>query len=145
MKAAGLPGTGGGFRRSKFSGRRGTGPVLEVFVVADGHAWRSFDGFGGNEFCGVTIEFVDAVDEGGAMYGFGGVGEWGGSGPLLEEIIDVGAGDGSGLARRRRVDSERKHSLESAELDGAFDFGGHSVTAFGAVGYCFRDGFEDAA
>ena len=71
---------------------------LHFLVVANGHAGWGFDGFGGDEFGGVALEVVDAVDEGGAVDGFGGVGEWGGGGPLLEDVVDVGAGDGACLA-----------------------------------------------
>jgi|GEM_PF-5891758 len=48
--------------------------ALHGFGVADGHAGWGFDGFGGDEFFGVAVEVVDAVDEGGAVDGFGGVG-----------------------------------------------------------------------
>ena len=48
--------------------------LLEVLVVADGHAGRGFDGFGGHEFRGITVELVDAVDESGAVNCLGGVG-----------------------------------------------------------------------
>src|ERR1700749_3634038 len=113
--------------------------MLEVFVVADGHAWWSFDGFGGNEFCGVALKFVDAVDESGAMNGFGGVGEWSGGGPLLEEIIDVGAGDGAGLTGRDGVDGECQRRFERAKLDCAFNFGGHGVAPLRTFGNDFGD------
>jgi len=48
--------------------------LLKYLGVADGHAGWGFDGFGGNEFFGVAVEVVDAVDERGAVNGFGGVG-----------------------------------------------------------------------
>lgn len=117
---------------------------LEVFIVTDGHAGRGFDGFGRDEFCRVSLELVDAVDEGGAVNGFGGIGEWGGGGPLLEEVVDVGAGDGAGLTGGGWVDSERKCGFKGAKLDGTLDLRGHGVTVFGALGGGFRDGFEDA-
>ncbi len=73
---------------------------LEDFVVADRHAWWGFEGFDGDEFCRIALEFVDAFDERGAMDCFGGVGgRWGGC-ELLEQVGDVRAGDGAGLAAR---------------------------------------------
>ncbi len=118
---------------------------LEVFFVADGHAGRGFDGFGGDEFCGVALEFVDAVDERGAVDGFGCVSGWRGGGEFFEDVVDVGAGDGAGLAGGCGIDGESEHGFECAEFDGAFDLGGHGVAAFGALGDCLGDGFEDAA
>src|ERR1700733_1413077 len=98
--------------------------ALEVVGVADGHAGWGFDGFGGDELGGVAVEVVDAVYEGGAVDGFGGVSEWGGGGPLLEEIVDVRAGYGAGLGGGLGVDGERQHCFECAEFYGAFYFGG---------------------
>lgn len=79
---------------------------LEDFVVSDRHAWWSFDGFSWNEFRGIALEFVDALDEGGAVDGFGCVGGRRGSGELLEKVVDVGASDGAGLAGGCRVHGE---------------------------------------
>jgi hypothetical protein len=115
---------------------------LEVVGVADGHAGWSFDGLGGDELFGVAVEVVDAVDEGGAVDGFGGV-------PLLEEIVEVRAGDGSGLGGGLWVDGEGEHGFEGTELYGAPDLGGHGVAGvcliFGGHRSGFGDGFEDAA
>jgi len=71
---------------------------LEVLVVADGHAGWGFDWLGGDEFCRVAFEVVDAVDEGGAVDGLGGVGGRGSRREFLENVVDVGAGDGAGLS-----------------------------------------------
>src|ERR1700733_1333121 len=117
---------------------------LVVFAVADGHAGWGFDGFGGNEFCGVALELVDAVDERGAVDGFGGVGGWWSGCEFFENVVDVRAGDGAGLTGGCGVDCECEHRFEGAELDGALDLGGHGVAAFGTLGDCFGDGFENA-
>src|ERR1700748_3281229 len=62
---------------------------LEAVGVADGHAGRGIDWFGWYELGRVAVEVVDAIDEGGAMDGFGCVCERGSGGPLLEEIVEV--------------------------------------------------------
>ena len=90
MKVAGFPGMAGGFllderlpihcaRTQRMGNLR-----LEDFVVADGHAWWSFEGLGGDEFCGIALELVDAFDERGSVDGFGRVSGYWGSGELLE-------------------------------------------------------------
>ena len=89
---------------------------LEVLFVTNGHAGWSFDGFGGDEFGGVAVEVVDAVDEGGAVNGFGGVAERGGGGPLLEDVVDVRAGYGAGLTAGGGIDGQAEHGFEAAEL-----------------------------
>jgi hypothetical protein len=163
MRVVGSQGMVGGFLLNKddgieVSGRWGYIPIqgkdapdgvrafmqLEIFVVADGHSGWGFDGFRRNEFCGIAFELVDAVDESGAMNGFGGVGEWGCGGPLFEEIVDVRTGDGAGLTGGCGVDCQCEHGFESAEFNSTLDLGGHGVAAFGSLGYGFGDGFEDA-
>ena len=147
MRAAGFLGMGGGFRPDRSCCLKTVKKLtrLEVFVVADGHTGWSFDGFGGDEFCGIAFEFVDAVDKRVAVNCFGGVGEWSGGSPLLEDVIDMRAGDGAGLAGGRWVDGEGEHRFEGAKFDGTLDLGGHAVAAFRSLGNCFGDGFEDAA
>ena len=139
-RVAGLPGIGGGYRRSEVMRQA----ALEILVVADGHAGRGFDGFGGDEFGWVALELVDAVDERGSVDGFRGVGGRGDGRKFLEDIVDVGASDGAGLTGGCRVDGKREHRFERAELDGALDLGGHGVTAFRTLGDFFRDSLEDA-
>src|SRR5271154_6025242 len=108
MRVAGLPAMAGGFLLSEsrlelyfpIQRKRAMDEAhgrlrLEVLVVADGHAGRGFDGLGGDELCGVSFEFVDAVDESGAMNGLSCVGERGGSSPLLEEVVDMRVGNGA--------------------------------------------------
>jgi hypothetical protein len=62
---------------------------LEIVYVTNGHTGWGFDGFGWNKLLRIALELVDAIDEGSAMDGFGGVGERSGGGPLFEEIVDV--------------------------------------------------------
>ncbi len=47
--------------------------------------------------------------------------------------------------RGLRIDCQREHGFETAELYGTLDLGGHGVTAFGTLGCGFRDGFEHSA
>jgi hypothetical protein len=61
-------------RNSNNKGNDNNKGELHLLVVADGHAGWGFDGFWGGEFGWVALELVDAVDEGGAVDGFGGVG-----------------------------------------------------------------------
>ncbi len=70
---------------------------LEYLVVADGHAGRGVDGFGGNEFCGVAFEVVDAVDEGSTVNCFGGVRGWRGGCEFFQKVGDMGTSDRAGL------------------------------------------------
>src|SRR6202035_1179958 len=72
-----------GYRRNFAWPKSNFDTSIHFLVVADGHAGRGFNGFCGNEFCRVSFEFVDAVDKGGAVNGFGCVGERGRGGPLL--------------------------------------------------------------
>ena len=117
MRVAGLPAMAGGFLLSEsrlelyfpIQRKRAMDEAhgrlrLEVFIVADGHTGWGFDGLRGDKFCGVALEFVDAVDESGAVDSFCGVGEWGGGSPLLEEIVYMRAGNGAGLTGGRWID-----------------------------------------
>ena len=79
------------------------------------------------------------------MNGFGGVLKRGSGRELLEEIIDMRTGDGSGLTGGCRIYGEGECGFKGAEFDGALDLGRHGVAAFGALGYCLRDCFEDAS
>lgn len=79
------------------------------------------------------------------MDGFGGVLEGCGGGEGLEDVLYVGAGNSARLAGGSGVDGEGEYGLQGAELDGARDFGGHGMAAFGTLGGCGGDGFEDAA
>ena len=106
-------------------------------IVADGHPRRRFDRLHRHEFGGVALELVDAVDHAGAMDGFGGVGRRRRRGPLLQQVVDVRAGDGARLRGRLRIDGQREHRFEAAELDRTHDFGGHGVAAFDALGRGF--------
>src|SRR5258705_390015 len=91
-------------------------------------------GLGGGRFSGGWSDsFVWGGGGGGGM----GVGEWGGSGPLFEEIINVGAGDCAGLTGGRRIYREGQHRFKGAEFYGALNFGRHGVAAFGALCDCF--------
>jgi hypothetical protein len=119
--------------------------MLHFLVVADGHAGWSFDGFGWSEFGWVALEFLDAVDEGGAVDGFGGVREGWGCGELFVDVVDVGAGDCAGLTGGGGVHGEGEHGLEGSGFDGSAYLGGHGVASVCALGGGFGDGFEDSA
>ena len=90
--------------------------------------------FGNDELRGVALELLDAGDHGSAVDGFGAVCGRGLRGPLLEQVVEVRAGDGAGLRGGLRADAEGEHPLEAAELDGALDLGGKGVGVARALG-----------
>jgi hypothetical protein len=63
--------------------------LLEVFIIADGHAGRGLNGLAGNELRRVMFELIDAVDKSGAVDCLSGVLERERRSELLQYILNV--------------------------------------------------------
>ncbi len=79
-----------------------------LFVVANRHARRSFDGFCRDELVRVARKLLNAVDQGGAMDCFGRILWHRSRRPLLLKVANVNQSYGARLAGSRRVNGERQ-------------------------------------